>query len=154
MILVLAGTNPYSFDRLVRPLDELAGKHGWEVFVQLGHTDYRPRNCKAEKFVERDRLLALVEQAELVITQGGYGSIRDALSYDKPLVAVPRYPELGEATDRQDELVRAMEEQGFLIGVYDIDTLESAIGDARTFKPEPRGKSMIPGMLGDYLDSL
>jgi len=154
MMLALTGTNPYSFDRLVRPLDVLAAKHGWEVFIQLGHTHYEPQHCKAEPFVERARLLDMIAEAELVVTQGGYGSMRDALLYDKPIVAVPRSPEQGESTDYQDELVHAMEDLGYLIGVYDIDNLESAIASAHNFLPAARKKSRIPELLNDYLASL
>lgn len=150
-MVVLAGTNPYSFDRLIRPIDELAGRHGWDVFVQLGYTDYVPQHCQSEKFIDRARLLELVGKSELVVAQGGYGSIRDALLFNKPLVAVPRFPELGEATDRQEELVRAMEELGYLIGVYDIAYLAQALERARGFVPSPRKASRIPGFLYEYL---
>jgi UDP-N-acetylglucosamine transferase subunit ALG13 len=154
VILALAGTNPYPFDRLIVPLDAMAGEHGWDVFIQTGHTQYAPLHCRYESFIERGCLLHLIEQAELVITQGGYGSIRDALLYNKPVVAVPRYPELGESTDRQDELVRAMEDMMYLIGVYDIALLEDAISAARDFTPAPRRSSNIPAMLGDYVTLL
>jgi UDP-N-acetylglucosamine transferase subunit ALG13 len=147
----MVGTGPDSFDRLVRPLDELAGKHGWDAFVQLGHTSYEPVHCRFERFVERDILLRMIESAELVVMQGGYGGIRDALLFNKPIVAVPRYPGLHEAPDHQDEMVRAMEQQGYLIGVYDIDNLEAAIAAARSFVPVPRQISRIPEMLNDYL---
>lgn len=147
----MVGTGPDSFDRLIQPLDELAGKHGWEVFVQLGHTRYEPVHCRFERFVERDMLMRMIGNAELVITQGGYGGIRDALQFDRPIVAVPRYPELHEAPDHQDEMVRAMEQQGYLIGVYDVAYLESAIERARSFVPAPRSVSAIPGMLADYV---
>jgi UDP-N-acetylglucosamine transferase subunit ALG13 len=136
---------------LVRPLDELAGKSGWDVFVQLGHTRYEPAHCRFERFVERDALMRMIENAELVITQGGYGGIRDALQFNKPIVAVPRYPELQEAPDHQDEMVRAMEQKGCLIGVYDVAHLEAAIERARRFVPAPRPASAIPGMLADYV---
>lgn len=147
----MVGTGPDSFDRLVKPLDELAGKRGWDVFVQLGHTRYEPVHCRFERFVERDTLMRMVEEAELVITQGGYGSIRDALQFDKPILAVPRYPELHEAPDHQDEMVRAMEQQGYLIGVYDVAHLEAAIERARGFIPATRPASAIPAMLADYV---
>ncbi len=153
MIVTLVGTGPDSFDRLVRPLDELAGEKGWDVFVQLGHTRYEPRHCKFERFVERDALLWMIEHAELVITQGGYGGIRDALQFNKPIVAVPRYPHLSESPDHQDEMVRAMEQQGYLIGVYDVAQLETAIERARNFVPAPRVASTIPGMLAGYVTS-
>lgn len=151
MIVALVGTGPDSFERLVRPLDELALKNGWDVFVQLGHTPYVPRYCRSERFVERDALLRMIESAELVITQGGYGGIRDALQFDKPIVAVPRDPALNESPDYQDEMVRALEQQGYLIGVYDIERLETAIRQARAFVPAARSPSSIPGMLAEYV---
>lgn len=151
MIVALVGTGPDSFDRLVRPLDELAGKNGWDVFIQLGHTRHEPRHCKFERFVERDVLLRLIGQAELVITQGGYGGIRDALRFDKPILAVPRYPALNESPDQQEEMVRAMEKKGYLIGLYDINGLETAIRGTMGFKPNPRSGSTIPKMLAEYV---
>lgn len=147
----MVGTGPDSFDRLVRPLDELAGKNGWDIFIQLGHTRYEPRNCHFERFVERDKLLRLIEGAEIVITQGGYGGIRDALLYDKPVLAVPRYPALSESPDHQDEMVRAMEEKGYLIGLYDVNQLESAIEKAKSFRPAARNASSIPSMVTEYV---
>lgn len=154
MIVAMVGTGPDSFDRLVRPLDELADRRGWDVFVQLGHTSYIPLHCRFERFVERDALLQMIRDAELVITQGGYGGIRDALAFNKPIVAVPRYPELHEAPDHQDEMVRAMEACGYLIGVYDVDALEQAIEKARSFIPTARAVSHIPEMLSDYVARL
>ncbi|MCR4347305.1 MAG: hypothetical protein NUV55_08925 [Sulfuricaulis sp.] len=151
MIVALVGTGPDSFDRLVRPLDALAGKNGLDVFIQLGHTRYEPSHCRFERFVERDELLRLIEGAEIVITQGGYGGIRDALSFDKPILAVPRYPALDESPDYQDEMVRAMEEKDYLIGVYDIGQLEGAIRRARGFVPAVRSPSKIPAMLAEYV---
>lgn len=154
MIVAMVGTGPDSFDRLVRPLDELAGRNGWDVFIQLGHTRYEPRHCKFERFVERDVLLRLIEQAALVITQGGYGGIRDALQFDKPILAVPRYPALKESPDHQDEMVRAMEKEGYLIGLYDIKELETMIRGAMGFKPRPRSHSTIPKMLAEYVAAI
>ena len=151
LIVVLTGTNPYSFDRLVRPVDKLAGENAWDVFIQLGNTTYEPSNCRYERFVERSALMEMVSQAELVITQGGYGSIRDALLYDKAIVAVPRQPELKESTDRQEEIVHAMEQDGYLIGVYDIAQLEDAIGRARSFRPREREASRIPALLSAFV---
>jgi UDP-N-acetylglucosamine transferase subunit ALG13 len=151
MIVVLLGTNPYSFDRLIRPLDRLAGQKGWDVFVQMGNTTYSPEHLRHEAFVPRQELLAIVAQAEVVVCQGGFGSIRDALSLNKPIVAVPRQPELGESPDAQEELVRALENLGYVVGVYEIGDLEEAIERARQFVPEPRMASRIPVIIGKFL---
>lgn len=154
MIVALVGTNPYSFDRMVRPLDEAAGRNGWDVFVQLGHTRYEPRHCKFERFLDRGRLLGLIEEAELLVTQGGFGSIREALQFTKPIVAVPRKPQLNESQDHQEELVRELEAMGYVIGVYDASQLEGAIEKARTFIPASRKKSQIPHIIGKFLSKL
>lgn len=130
MILVLVGTNPYSFERLVRAVDEFAGSSGERIFIQLGNTDYIPRNAEYKRFLEKEELLINIREADLVITQGGFGSIADCLRENKKVVAVPRKPELKEAPDRQEELVREMEKLGRLIGVYNIAELPLAIKKA------------------------
>lgn len=154
MIVVLAGTNPYSFERLVKPLDELAGKHGWDVFMQLGHTELPLRHSKSVAFIGRSELVKMIEQAELVVTHGGFGSIRDALFAGKAVVAVPRRPEFNESQDYQEELVRELEESGYVIGVYDIVDLESAIERARSFVPGKLEPSRIPALIDAYLSQL
>ena len=152
MIAVLTGTGPDSFERLIRPLDELAGRLGWEVFVQLGHTPFEPQWCKYERFVERSRLMRIVEDAELVITHGGFGSMRDALALGKPVVAVPRRVDFKEVQDdHQEELVHELEGGGYVIGVREISDLEGAIERARTFSPGTVPKSRIPDLISEFL---
>ena len=155
MIVVLTGTGPDTFERLIRPLDELAGQHGWEIFIQLGHTSFEPQWCKYERFVERSRLMKIIGEAELVITHGGFGSMRDALVLGKPVVAIPRRLEFNEVQDNhQEELVRELEHKGFVISVSDMSDLEEAIERARNFSPRTVPKSKIPGLIANYLDGL
>lgn len=152
LIAVLTGTGPDTFERLIMPLDELAGRHGWEVFVQLGHTPFEPQCCKYERFVERSKLMKIVGDAELVITHGGFGSMRDALALGKPVVAVPRRVDFKEVQDdHQEELVSELERGGYVIGVRDMGDLEEAIERARTFLPGTVPKSRIPDLIGEFL---
>jgi hypothetical protein len=58
---------------------------------------------------------------------------------------------LNESPDYQDELVKAMEEKGYLIGLYDMNQLELAVERARSFSPAARDTSAIPSMLADYV---
>jgi UDP-N-acetylglucosamine transferase subunit ALG13 len=153
VIVVLLGTNPYSFERLARGMDELAERHGWEVFVQLGHTSYEPTHCKWVRFVDHERLLGLMAQADVVVTQGGFGSLRDGLALGRKVVAVPRQPQLGESVDDQGDLVRALESAGRVLAVYDIRDLERAIEQAAHFAPKPSEPSRIPQIIGAYLSA-
>lgn len=154
MIVALVGTNPYSFERFVRPLDELAKRDGLDVFIQLGNTVYEPRYCGFERFVDHARLLEMMANAELIVTHGGFGSIRDALHLNKPVIAVPRQPELAESQDYQEEMVRAFESEGYVIGLYDMSGLSEAISRARDFKAGAYEKSRVPQILTDYLKGL
>lgn len=153
MIFTMLGTNPYSFDRLVRPLDDLADKNKWDVFVQLGHTTYLPAHCEYKNFLTKDEMLQHIESSELIICHGGFGSIRDSLSYNKPIVTVPRKPELNESQDHQEEMVKELEESGYVIAVYDIADLEEAIHKAKTFAPKERENSRIPSIINEFMYS-
>jgi UDP-N-acetylglucosamine transferase subunit ALG13 len=147
LILVLLGTNPYSFSRLARAADEYADVYKKEMFIQLGNTrDYLPRNSQYKHFSGKQQLLKKIEEAEIVITQGGFGSIADCLLAGKKVVAVPRQPELNESPDQQEELVRELEKIGRVVGVYQIADLPNAIETAmkrETKKGEPNRISQL-----------
>lgn len=130
MILCLLGTNPYDFSRLARAVDSIAGKYKLHVVMQKGYTEYAPKYSEAFSFIEHSKIKDLLKDASLVITQGGFGSMSDAILLNKPLIAVPRSKELGEAQDNQSELVSYYEEKGYLKACYDIDFLENLILNA------------------------
>lgn len=151
MILVLVGTNPYSFKRLVRAADEYAAASGERMFIQLGNTDYIPKHAQHKRFLEREELLSNIRKADLVITQGGFGSIADCLRENKRVVAVPRKPELNEAPDRQEELVRELDGLGRLVGVYDIADLPVAIKKAISIEFERSQKHSIGELVREFI---
>jgi UDP-N-acetylglucosamine transferase subunit ALG13 len=95
-----------------------------------------------------------ISEAQFVISQGGFGSIRDCLEMNKPVLAVPRLPEYGECIDSQKEVVEALEDEGRIVALYDIARFDSAIDAVRQFTPSPRPSSGIPelvaGLIADY----
>ncbi len=151
MILVLVGTNPYSFDRLVRAVDEYAFENEEPFFIQLGHTNYIPKNASHARFLDKEEILQKIRESSLVITQGGFGSIADCLREGKKVVAVPRKPELNEAPDRQEELVRELERLGKLVGVYEIDQLGDAIIKARGLNTDNRSNQSISALINNFI---
>jgi len=154
VILVLLGTNPYPFERLARAVDDLAGRLGWDVFIQSGHTVYDFKHCRFVPFLRREDVLAKVHVCEFMIVQGGCGSIHEGLAAGKPVIAAPRQPELGESQDRQEELVHALESKGCVIGLYDVTDLESAVAHARTFRAAPLPPNQIPSIIRNFLKVL
>ena len=129
MILCLTGTNPYSFERLIKYVDvELGSKH--QVKIQIGNTECKPEYSEFFNFCDRDEIFSLINKADVVISQGGYGSMMDVLSLKKTLIAVPRYKELNESQDHQKELVDYFAQKGFLIPCYKIEDLKELVEKA------------------------
>ena len=151
VIVVMVGTNPYSFERLVKAVDDIAADGKEEFFVQLGNTSYEPLNCPFERFIEKPALEEMMKVADVIICHGGFGSIRDGLVHRKPVIAVPRQQALGECMDWQEELVRELEDQGRILAVYDIAALGEAIEKAKTFHGNQGEKNRIPQIISDYL---
>jgi UDP-N-acetylglucosamine transferase subunit ALG13 len=68
-----------------------------------------------------------MKRAKIVITHGGTGSIFTALNLNKKVIAIPRLKKFREVTnDHQLQIVKELEKEKMLIGVYDINQLEEA----------------------------
>jgi UDP-N-acetylglucosamine transferase subunit ALG13 len=145
--MVMLGTNPYPFTRLVTAIDDIARRQGLDVFMQTGNTPAAPRNCRWQAFLSHDDVVGMIEACEVLVTQGGAGSISDGLRMGKRVIAVPRYRHLGECPDCQEELVRALERLGCVIGVYDVAKLEEALLSARAFVPRRLPENRIPSLI-------
>ena len=154
LIIALTGTCPDGFERLIRQLDELAGRdsgmclYSWAIrrmsLVGAGSKGSSKKSSYAN-----------VEESELVITHGGFGSIRDALSMGKSVVAVPRRHEFREhQDDHQKELVDELEKIGLVISVFDVAALDLSIERARTFTPGILPKSKIPQIINKFLSDM
>jgi UDP-N-acetylglucosamine transferase subunit ALG13 len=56
LIFVTLGTQKFQMNRLVKAVDELAGKNtvGEEFFIQTGSSTYKPKNCKYVDFIDSE----------------------------------------------------------------------------------------------------
>ena len=159
MILCLVGTNPYDFTRLVKAVDEIALNLNIQVVIQTGNTKYKPKNCEYFSFKAKEDVSKLMNKAELVISQGGYGSMTDAIMLNKKLVAVPRSIEFNESQDNQVELVAYYESKGYLQACYNIEKLENIVLDALSDKfifnkYERETNTKASSIIKDFLNEL
>jgi UDP-N-acetylglucosamine transferase subunit ALG13 len=154
MIFVMVGTHSMGFERLVKAMDEIAAKE--KVVIQIGNTGYEPRNAEYFTFAGIKEVREYIKKADVVVTQGGIGSVTDSLRYGKPTVVVPRLKKYGEHTnDHQLDLTRELEEEGRIIAVYDIKDLPEAIEKARAMKPrEGEKKEGVIGIIESYLEKI
>src|SRR3989344_4591972 len=157
-IFVTVGTHTQQFDRLLKEVDRLAGgkKINADVFAQTGNCKYLPKNFESRKFLGDSEYERMIEQADIVISHAGAGSIINALRNRKPLIIVPRLVEYGEHTNsHQVDLAKAMQEKGKAIACNDLRLLQNAIKNAENFKPDLGSeKEKLVGALNRYAGGL
>lgn len=140
MILALFGTNPYPFNRLSGWLDRLACEEGYEIVAQTGATPAL-EHCLSFDFESYASIQARMAQADCIVAQGGYGSCLDALSLGRPLIIVPRQPELGESRDNQSELSRFLAAHSDARLAESYEALRQAIAQLQSEDHRPRARA-------------
>jgi len=153
MIFVTVGTDTNSFNRLLKKVDELIeeNKIKDEVIMQIGYSTYIPKYAKWFRFASYNEIKILNKKAKLIITHGGVGSILTALIFEKPVLAVPRLKKFKEhVDDQQTELVKALDKEGYIKGVFDLNKLESEIKKFKMKKVKST-KSMLIKEIKNYL---
>lgn len=109
--------------------------------IQRGCARVVPQNARHFDHVDIDLANDYIQQARIVVAHAGIGTIISARRYGKPLVIVPRRKCYGEHTDdHQSEIAGAMEQEGVVRVVYEVQDLERAIrsvkqDDILTFPP-------------------
>ena len=157
MILVLLGTQNNSFHRLLEEVEKnIKDKTiNEEVIVQAGYTKYQSDKMKIIDLMSKEQLSKFQDEASLIITHGGVGSIvssieRISLKYTekgKKVIAVPRKHEYGEhVNNHQEEIVKDFNSKGYIIGIENVEDLKQAIIKVKDFKPKkykPNNQKML-----------
>lgn len=142
MIFVTVGTHNQSFERLIRKMDEIAAKINEKVIMQIGHTDYEPENTKWFKFIDIDEIMNFYKSADVIVSHAGAGTLLDALSFEKPIIAVPRMKKFGEHIDNQQiELAEALDSSNKALAVYNIENLEYYLEKIKNYSFIASGKN-------------
>lgn len=162
MILVMLGTQNNSFERLLKKMDELIEKKiiDEKVIVQSGYTNYESKNMRIFDLIPQEELEKYQEQADLIITHGGVGSIVSSIKKGKKVIAVPRLHRYHEhVNDHQKQIVEAFDKKGYIIGIQRIDELRKAIIRAQEFEPKKyeekeKNNSKILKIIEDFIDNI
>ena len=91
MIFATVGSQ-MPFDRLIRALDEWAGKQEGAVSVlaQIGNSDVVASHLKIISSLSPGEFRESVKNAEVIVAHAGMGSVLTAMEFGKPLVVLPR----------------------------------------------------------------
>ncbi|MCY2954893.1 MAG: archaeosortase/exosortase family protein [Planctomycetota bacterium] len=152
MIVVTVGAQ-MTFDRLIRAVDEWAGRRGRsDVFAQVGAGGYHPRNIQWAEFLSPGELLAKIEAADAVVAHAGMGSILMALEMGKPILVMPRHGKLMETrNDHQVATADRFLSQGRVSVAQDEQELMSRLDGLDRLKAAPRISSRASDQLTDTL---
>ncbi|MBQ8541053.1 MAG: glycosyl transferase [Clostridia bacterium] len=137
MIFVAVGTQKFSFNRLLKNIDDLieAGAITEEVFAQIGNSDYIPKNFKYISFMSKEDFDSTVERSSLVITHSGVGTIISAISRHKPIIVCPRLSKYGEhVDDHQLEIAQYFSKMKYILMCNDGEALLDVINIARDYE--------------------
>lgn len=136
MILVMLGTQNNSFRRLLEKIQEMIDKKviNEKVIVQAGRTKFESKDMEILGIVPEKKLKKIMEEADLIITHGGVGSIVTALKMHKKVIAVPRLSGFNEhVNDHQIEIVDTFDKQGLLIRSNRINRIRKRTKKSRGF---------------------
>ncbi len=130
MIFCTVGTT--DFDPLVQTLDELAPQLHEPVVFQIGEGQYEPQHGRWFRFAPS--IASYLQDASLIVSHGGFGTLIEVLALGKPLVSVPN----PDRYDRhQEEILRHFAAEGYLVACFQLDQLASAIHKAQNTQLRP-----------------
>ncbi len=135
MIFVTVGSST-RFDRLIRAVDGWAGLRGrTDVFAQIGHTDYKPRNIESVQLLDPTEFRNRVNAADLIVAHAGMGSIITALEIGKPILIMPRRASLQE-TRNEHQVATAVQfaKRDGVVVAMDESELASKLDHSETFE--------------------
>lgn len=154
-LVVSVGTDHHLFNRLIDWIDSWAAEQpdAPAAFVQHGASRAAAFGTNRDR-LPRAELLEIYRNAQVVVVQGGPGSILDVREVGVIPLAVPRVPELKEVVDgHQIEFTRVMAEHGNAVFVDSEEELHRMIDEAfanpADFRTEPRVAA--PQAAGDAL---
>lgn len=155
MIFVTVGSHYQGFDRLIKKMDEIAGKIDEDVVMQIGHTTYKPVNAEYFSFLDSfEEILRLNRDARVVVSHAGAGSIVTALKEKTPVIVVPRLKRYNEhMNDHQLEIAKAMSDDRNVIVLYDTEFLEDSLKLNFNFVEECNNNRLVY-RLGSYISSI
>lgn len=159
MIFVAVGTQKFQFNRLLKAVDDLVeqGHLEGEVFAQIGHSDYIPRNYAYKDFMGKDDFQAYIDRCDLLITHSGVATIMAGLKLRKPVVVVPRLEKFGEhVDDHQFQIAESFSTKNLLLMCKEQDNLEEIVKDAQThvFAEYVSQRTMVLTTVREYLEEI
>jgi UDP-N-acetylglucosamine transferase subunit ALG13 len=132
VIFLTVGTHTSGFNRLVDAIDVWAAGHDEPVVAQIGSSTSEPAHCRWFRFASPAEIGRLIDEARVVVSHAGAGSLLGAIQSGRPVIAVPRRAKHGEvADDHQLELCDALRDAGLVQSALDLADLGAMLDAGR-----------------------
>lgn len=157
MILVILGTQDKDFSRLLKAVDREIKKGIIKdrVVVQAGQTKYESKNMEIFDLIAGPEFEKLIDEADLIITHGGVGSILSGIKKNKKIIAAARLSKYKEHhNDHQKQIIEEFVKEGYILELTNFNDLGLLIEKARKFKPKKfvsNTKNMVK-LIENYID--
>ena len=158
MTLVILGTQDKTFERLLKMVEkEVKNNNLKDVIVQAGQTKYKSKYMQIFDFISMTKFNKLMNEADIVITHGGVGSIITALKHNKKVIAIPRLSKYGEhENDHQLQIVKEFTKLGYILNASNQRELENALKEIKKFEPKKykSNNNKMINLIENYIDNL
>ena len=159
MIFVAVGTQKFPFNRLLKGIDDLIeqGKLEDEVFAQIGHSDYVPRNYQYKDFLSKEDFQSKISNCDVLITHSGVATIITGMRLEKPVVVVPRFAKFAEhVDDHQLQIAESFSDKNLVLMCRNVEDLAQLVNCAKThtFSKYVSQRDKIIQTIRDYLKTI
>ena len=152
MIFITIGMHSIGFERLVKKMDEISLRIKEKIIIQIGNTNYIPKNTTYFRFKSYSEIQRLCRNARVIVAHGGTGSVITAFEQKTPIIVIPRLKDYGEVIDSQQiDFVYALAEEGRVIPVYDLNELENTLKNKEFSLSEQKNDRMLTNALQNYI---
>lgn len=125
------------FDRLVLAVDAWAAAHPeHECFAQIGESRVHPKAMASSAMVGPAEYRRRIQWCDLLVSHVGMGTVITAAELGRPVLLLPRRPELAEVTsDHQTATAKWLAGKPGVMIAEDEVALTGLIGDAAAMPP-------------------
>ena len=118
LIFVTLGTQDKQFKRLLEAVDKLDIDD--KIIAQTGSTEFKSDKIEIHKYLSQRKFNQYMEDADMIITHAGVGTIIAGLKLHKKMIVAARKAEYKEhVNDHQIELATKLEQLGCILAYQD-----------------------------------
>ncbi|MFT5295185.1 MAG: UDP-N-acetylglucosamine transferase subunit ALG13 [Colwellia sp.] len=146
MIFITVGTWHLGFDRLIKSIDGLINNKiiQEDVVIQIGNGEYYPSTLNVVRFCTPAEFDGYIQQARVIITHAGVGSMMTGILNKKPVIVLPRKSSFNEVSDdHQFDTASQFEKEGLVLVAYGEDDIESKLQEAKNFIPDQKSSGLV-----------